>query len=374
MEKVFLSHSSADKEYVSYIAEHFGKDRCVFDAMCFEAGMKTIEEIFRELSNTSLFVLFISAASLESEWVKMELQRAEEALHHDAHKLSQIFPIIIDSKITHRDTRIPDFLKKGFGSYNLRYIENKVVACRKIETQLRKRIFDKNDTLRQQYDCFYGRNNEISRFMTQFDAGSGISCFVASGINGIGRKAYITHCLRSAKVIPFYYEPAIISMKKMDGIEDLLIRLSEAGFGNIAMDNLDGYSTMDSKIEALNLILQNIQHYNEYVIIYDDGCIVDYNGELVYWFQKAIEKIRREVTVSIASSYRMRDVYLKRHPYIFAQDLSTLSFPEWMGLMRVYAQNQNVDLSHEDREYFKDIINGYPPQVIFVWTPFGNHR
>lgn len=28
MNKVFLSHSSQDKAYVSYIAENFGKDQC----------------------------------------------------------------------------------------------------------------------------------------------------------------------------------------------------------------------------------------------------------------------------------------------------------------------------------------------------------
>lgn len=53
MNKVFLSHSSNDKEYVQYIAEQFGRDYCVYDSMCFEAGMKNIDEIFREMDNTS---------------------------------------------------------------------------------------------------------------------------------------------------------------------------------------------------------------------------------------------------------------------------------------------------------------------------------
>lgn len=56
MNKVFLSHSSHDKKYVQYIAEQFGRDHCVYDSMCFEAGMKNIDEIFREMDNTSIFV------------------------------------------------------------------------------------------------------------------------------------------------------------------------------------------------------------------------------------------------------------------------------------------------------------------------------
>lgn len=33
MEKIFLSHSSSDKDYVRPIFEYFGGDRCIFDEM-----------------------------------------------------------------------------------------------------------------------------------------------------------------------------------------------------------------------------------------------------------------------------------------------------------------------------------------------------
>ena len=94
MDKVFLSHSSVDKPYVEYIAEQFGKDRCVYDAMCFEAGMNNLDEIFKGIGESGIFVVFISNASLESQWVKRELAIAEELLYHDPSKLSQIFPML----------------------------------------------------------------------------------------------------------------------------------------------------------------------------------------------------------------------------------------------------------------------------------------
>jgi len=78
MDKIFLSHSSADKPYVSYIANALGKDRCVYDEMCFDEGMKTIDEIFRGLSQSSIFVVFISNKSLDSDWVQKELSTADE--------------------------------------------------------------------------------------------------------------------------------------------------------------------------------------------------------------------------------------------------------------------------------------------------------
>lgn len=156
MHKVFLSHSNKDKSYVSYIAERFGKDQCVYDSLCFEAGMKTLDEIYREMDKTSIFVIFLSDNSLESDWVKKELAIADEMLNHDVWKISKIFPIIIDPKINHDDPRIPDFIKNGFSSYNLRVITSKIVAYRKIKAQQVKFLLDNHMVSRENNECFYG--------------------------------------------------------------------------------------------------------------------------------------------------------------------------------------------------------------------------
>lgn len=365
MNKIFLSHSSVDKPYVSYIAELLGQDRCVYDAMCFEAGMVTLEEIFSGIDQSSLFVLFISDSALNSDWVKREIQYAEEKLRHDTSKLSQIFPIIIDPNVTHKDPRIPDFLKTGFGSYNLRYIESNKIACRKILAQQRRLQFDTDMQYKRSQNTFYGRNEEIAAFQHTFDISDGITCLVATGIEGIGRKSYLIECLRKTQVIEEYYEPAVISMNQMDSIEDLLMKLTEVGFGKHTLKTISELTSMDEKIEALIDALKKIQQYNDHVIIYDNGCIVGYNGELIYWFEKAIEAIRREVTVSIAAKFRLHPQYVRKHPCVFAQELFVLPHSEQMGLMRQYVTLQDVRLTNDDRMYFRDIFTGYPPQIIF---------
>ena len=365
MNKIFLSHSSSDKPYVSFIADALGKDRCIYDAMCFEEGMKTLEEIFSGIDQASIFVLFISDNSLNSDWVKREIQYAEDKLHHDSSKLAQIFPIIIDPNITHRDSRIPDFLKNGFGAYNLRYIESNRIACRKIIAQQRRLMLNTDLQYKKSQRTFYGRNDEKTSFQRQFDTSDGITCLVASGIENIGRKSYLIECLRTVQVIEEYYEPSIISLNQMDSIEDILMKLSEVGFGNYSLESLLKVSSMEQKINMLSDCFKKIQQYHEHVIIYDNGCIIGYDGELVYWFDKALQLIRKEVTVSIASKNRLHPAYIRKHPYIFSQELSVLPYDERMGLMRKYAQIQRVDLSPEDREFFRDIFTGYPPQIIF---------
>jgi putative TPR repeat-containing protein len=78
MANIFLSHSSKDKErYVRIVAEklekEFDEHSIHYDEHTSEAGIKTLEEIKKSLNKTDLFVIFLSRASLNSEWVQKEL-------------------------------------------------------------------------------------------------------------------------------------------------------------------------------------------------------------------------------------------------------------------------------------------------------------
>lgn len=138
MKKVFLSHSSKDKEFVRRVADIIGLNICIIDECEFEIGMKNIDEIFRGIGKSDIFVYFISQNSLESDWVKKELNIANERIINFSERKMQIYPIIIDSSINYSDDRIAEFLKNGNDSYNLRHILKPEIAARKIKTQLVK--------------------------------------------------------------------------------------------------------------------------------------------------------------------------------------------------------------------------------------------
>ncbi|WP_208453086.1 toll/interleukin-1 receptor domain-containing protein [Burkholderia gladioli] len=75
--KAFLSHSSADKEsYVSIVASRLAVEDFVYDEVTFESGEITLNEIIRGLDETTVFCLFISDKSLDSEWVQQEVDGA----------------------------------------------------------------------------------------------------------------------------------------------------------------------------------------------------------------------------------------------------------------------------------------------------------
>lgn len=66
MVKAFLSHSSADKDVVRQIKNKLQRFWTYFDEDCFEPGEDFRTAITARLSDTNLFVWFVSKNSLAS--------------------------------------------------------------------------------------------------------------------------------------------------------------------------------------------------------------------------------------------------------------------------------------------------------------------
>lgn len=369
MDKIFLSHSSKDKNYIRPIFDYFGGDRCIFDEMTFEIGMPTLEEIFKGIDETDIFVFFISNDSLDSEWVKKEIYTAEKQLNNDVKQLSQIFPIIIDDSITYADERIPDFLKKGFGSYNLRHIHNHKVACKKISDQLTKLRMDKDLDFGKKLTFFYGRDIEKKRFKDSFDERDEngkikhIKCLVISGIDGIGRKAYARATLKDSEIMERFYFPMSVSLSQNDTIDDLILKLSfDLGLGEYTVDDISMFGTMDSKIDILADLLCTAQKYREQIFIEDDMCIVK-SSEIAYWFDRALQKIGNKITVIVITRLSLNAFRYIKNKNIFSISLQNLEPSDTYGFLRGYSKLSGIPFEDEDIDFFSEILSGYPLQV-----------
>lgn len=369
MEKIFLSHSSSDKDYVRPIFEYFGGDRCIFDEMTFETGMQTLQEIFDGVDETDIFVFFISNKSLESKWVKEEILKAKQNLDNNIQKLSQIFPIIIDDKITYEDERIPDFLKNGFEAYNLRHILNYKVACKKIENQLTKLRMKKELSFEKEINFFYGRDlekNEFKKILDERDENGKlrhIKCLVVSGIEGIGRKAYARAALKDSEIIEKYYFPMSIELSQNDTIEDFIMKLScDLGLGDYTYDDLEKFGNMESKIEIVVDLLNMAQKYREIIFIEDEMCIVK-SSEMVYWFERALDKIGRKVTVVVITQIRLNAFRYRKNKNVFDITLQNLEPSDTFGFLRGYSKIKGIPFEEEDIDFFSEILSGYPLQI-----------
>lgn len=365
MSRVFLSHSSKDKGFVEKVAELFGKDRCVYDKYSFESGMKNIDEIMFGLDNTDIFVYFISEHSLESEWVQTEINNAEKKLNSNKSLLSQIYPIIIDKNINYSDSRIAMFLKKDSDSYNLRHIEYPKLAYKKISSQIIRLLMEKDINFSERTNHFYGRDDEISLFKKRYDDFSmpQMKCLVVSGIEGIGRFSYIKESLRSARIIKDYYTPIKISMKRNETIEDLIIKISDTGFSSITLENIKLLRSMDEKIELLTELLLKVQNQNEYIVIYDDMCLLDFSKSFRFWFEKALGGVRNEIVLAVATNVKLDYMKYRNNHNFYSVELVGLKRNERAGLLRSYSNLEKIDFTRDDIDFLIGSLTGYPPQV-----------
>lgn len=76
--KLFLCHSSNDKELVSSFATYlYGKGVDIWiDSWEIKAGDSIIDNISRGIESSNFFILFASSSSLESKWVRLEFNAA----------------------------------------------------------------------------------------------------------------------------------------------------------------------------------------------------------------------------------------------------------------------------------------------------------
>lgn len=366
MKKVFLSHSSKDKEFVRRVADIIGLNICIIDECEFEIGMKNIDEIFRGIGKSDIFVYFISQNSLESDWVKKELNIANERIINFSERKMQIYPIIIDSSINYSDDRIAEFLKNGNDSYNLRHILKPEIAARKIKTQLVKLEMAQDRIFEERKNYYYGRDEEKSILKKKIDDVlnfSELKCLVVSGIPGIGRKSFVNAVLKDARLMEKYYFPLVISLGRTDSIDNFLRLLNNFGIGKYTLEDLSKTASMDEKILLLTEMLQEIQDYQEFLVIEDNTCIVKMNGKLAFWFEKAINKLNSKLSIAIVSEVRLDEFRYRKTNTITSIELKELSKSDTLGMLRTYSKLEGVPFEKEDREFMSDCLSGYPPQV-----------
>ena len=369
MPKVFLSHSSKDKEnYVRIVAERLmkeiGNHNVIYDEYTFEEGMKSIEEIDRGLEKSDLFVIFISDSSLQSNWVKYELKKAEKLLTRE--KLDRIYPIIIDKDITFNDDRIPKWLRE----YNLKYISRPTKSVNMIIQRMREISWTLHPRIKDKENIFVGRNEYIRKFEERMDSfeKDTPNCFVLSGFKSIGRAALIKHCFKKANIIKDSYQMPIIYLDYDESLEDFIMKLYDLGFSEKIDLRYLMNKTINEKMLIAIKIINDIQDINEKILIRDNGCIINHRGEMTSWFYDILEEIKdiQKVTFCIISRFRLYIPDLWKKDNIYSVHVSELEKKERNGLLKRYLKFEDIDLDREDIIFISDLLYGYPEQVFLA--------
>jgi tetratricopeptide (TPR) repeat protein len=378
MSRVFLSHSSEDKEwYVNSVykklVKKLGEESVVIDAAAFQEGRKTTEEILYHLNSTDLFVIFLSDEALKSTWVQDELTEVGRIITEKNNY--QICPIIIDNKIKFDDERIPKWIRE---THNIKNILVQTKAASIISQRMFEIAYEKNPKLKEKNQLFVGRNkylNEFEERMDNFDLKKPIA-IIASGIPTVGRRTFLKKALFKSNIEKDTYQFPSIILNGDESIEDCILLLYDLGFLVDESINLKKISPMmvEEKTKLLIKIIQGIQESNEIIIIIDNGCIINHEGNLADWFRNAIKSsdVRTKITFLIASKFRY---YIQDHnmDQLYYIPLPELDVKERQGLLNRYLQVEEIFIDAEEKKQISELLSGYPEQVFFAVNIMKNH-
>lgn len=379
MKRVFLSHSSSDKQgYLEIVVKNLEKtisrDKFVYDAVTFEEGLETEMEILKWLEQTDLFVLFISDKALNSPWVIREILEAKDL--HDNKLINKIYPIIIDSSINYKDDRIPEWMKE---TYNIRTISKPSIAARKIYNRMIEISWEKNPRLKEKQSLFAGRNDLVNSIEERIDSFEKPfpTTLIASGLKDIGRRTLLRRGLiKSNVILDSYYMPSI-SLDAHQSIEDFILFLRDLGYG----EETDGQNllsiTQEAKIDiALNMLIE-LKNSKDILLVIDEGAVVSPVREISDWFinlNKKLEEKHTGLVMCVVSKYKTSYRHLYKAESIYAIDVPGLSRVEASGLFTRYCRIINLDLSIDDIKYISSFFSGLPREILYTADYIAHHN
>lgn len=366
MNRAFLSHSSAQKDFVRKVYKSLGASRCILDECCFDNGKKIIDEILRGLINTDLFVIFVSNESLNSDWVQKEIVLADSFINK--HSLRQVLPILIDRsiKIT-EDQRIPNWMKQ----YLMKPINTPEQAKLKILNALRHLDMETNPIYKAKRNLFVGRYKEKEELENNLNlyVEPHYNAICVSGLEGIGRRTFLRKVFEEKHILNSLNEPILLSLSNRSSIDNLILSLLKYQKDEVSGNDFEELDSkcLDEKIDYLKDQFSSLANANEYIFIIDDGCIVRPTMEVSDWFVKAINipQMLDCFYISVISRFRPSHRFLSTHDNFISVSIDALSSLEVKNLFFGYGKALGLTSSPK----YTDILatlNGIPSQVYYA--------
>jgi tetratricopeptide (TPR) repeat protein len=366
--KAFLSHSSADKaRYVAIVASRLDEEDIVYDEVSFESGEQTLSEIIRGLDESTVFCLFISNMSLNSDWVRQEIDGASIRLASGS--LKYVYPVVIDRNVAHDDPRIPKWLRENF---NLRLVTRPVIAARRIQQKLRQASWAKHPKLKERARAFVGRNKQIEAFERRFDdySQSKPVLSVVGGPPSIGRRTLILNAMRKLSLVGPDKDFPILPLDRSASIEDFILRLLDFGASDTIYSDLNlTERSIDEKIAIAVDLLKDLAAFKERLIVLDEGCLVTFERKLAPWFEAIVSNgaLSGRPLLFVASRWAINPGSARHlSQALFSCALGELDPSERRRLFARLLEIEEIVLTSNDFDTFADLLHGFPDEVFFA--------
>lgn len=364
MIKAFISHSSKQKTFVTELVEKLGRDFCIVDCYNFESAYKTIDEIYKNIDKSSVFVLLISKDSISSEWVDKEIRYARTKLQNE--QIDRFWPFIVDDEL--EIDNCPDWMRKD-ECFNLKKFGSPIMLARDIEQKFRKIIWASDSIKKQIETLMVGRNSDIDKFESIYQSSKGMNLksLIISGRDGVGKDTFITQCLvkmgYDKEIIPYS-----ISMENNEGVEDFIIQLNKI----TRTYNSDGLTEVLSQtpIEKANTaahLLNQLLDSRTVLTINDNMSCIQANRKLSDWLLDLVDNagMHNQLGLFVKSKLALMSFEDANHPSFGHIKLEPLDTSDriklFYSLMRLYKVS---NVSESDVKWFVEKLLLSPIQIV----------
>ena len=364
MIKVFLSHSTVQKPIVEAVANELGWDFAILDKFDFESGRKLIDEINNALDVTSIFVLFASRESLNSEWCKTELSNVRDLVDEGK---CYFCAFSIDKNID-----VTKDAKPWVRQYLTNYYDNPKTLARVSQREIIEILWDKHPELKTKEHHYVGRDNELAQMMSLVyeNRSQKCRCVIASGIRHIGRKRFLLQFMvnkMNNNLHPSYY-PMEVSLKDTDSLDSLIKQLNDyiCTYTKSELDSL--LQDVSNHKEVAITLINNIVDAHELIRIDDDNCIVNKNGYIEDWFLDVIHQpnLHPKVSIFVASTCSVNARMTRGEKQVCHLQLQPMKRSDMKILFNVYADAKHVKCDNNTVEELLANLTGYPEQVFEI--------
>jgi hypothetical protein len=364
MIKVFLSHSTLQKPLVESVANEIGWDFAILDKFVFESGRKVIDEINNALDVTSIFVLFASKESLNSDWCKTELANIRDLV--DEGKCF-FCAFSVDENID-----VTQDAKPWVRQYLTNYYDNPKTLARVIQRKIIEILWEEHPEIKIKEHFFVGRDKELSQMMSMVYENRSLKnkCVIASGIRHIGRKRFLLQFMvykMNNGLHPSYF-PFEVSLKDTDSLDSFIKQLNDY-INSYSKSELDSLLIDVSKHKEIAIkLINDIVESHELIRIDDDNCIINKNGYIEDWFLDVIHQpdLSPKVCIFVASTCSLNAKTAREEKQVCHLQLQPMKRSDMKILFNQYAEAKGVKCDNNTTEDLLANLTGYPDQVFEI--------
>lgn len=363
MLKAFISHSSLQKEFALNLVEELGRDYCKIDCYNLGTAYKSINEIYKAIDTSTVFVLLISKESLSSDWVNNEIRHAKKKL--SATDYDRFWPYIIET-LTFEDC--PEWMRDE-ECFNMKQFSSVKVLARDIEQKFRKIIWAKDSRRMQLDNLMVGRNDDIAKFEDKFQSLRGINlkALIVSGRNGVGKDTFAMQCMKKVGYAPEIV-PYRISTNPHENIENFINYL------NLIINRYDDKQINEvfaqppkEKAHIAVQLLNQLYDTGTVVFITDNMSCIMPNRELSEWMIDILtdSTLNNQLGLFLLSN-RVPNSFIETElPAVAHIQLKPLDKKDREKLFISYIRAYNIQgVIQEDVNFFVDRLLQSPSQII----------